>query len=71
MHALVSHHRADEDEVSTEQNVDKHQQRIGEWNEERTYREQYGETYNAAAEIVDLRTTRHVEECRVSCLLLF
>ena len=34
MHALVCHHRADEDEVSTQQNVDRHQQRIGDRNEE-------------------------------------
>jgi hypothetical protein len=71
MHALVGHHGADEDEVSPQQDIDKHQERIGEGNEKRSYREQYGETYNAAAEIVDLRSTRHVEKFKVSCLLLF
>src|SRR5215216_4036136 len=59
VNALVSHHGADEDEVSAKQNVDHHQQRIRDRNEERAYREQNGETYNCAAEIVDSSTALH------------
>ena len=39
VYALVRHHRAEKYQVSSQQNIDDHQQRMGEGNEERTDRE--------------------------------
>ena len=60
VNALVRHHRAEKYQVSSQQDIENHQHRMGEGNEERTDREKSNEADDRAAEIVDLGSVWHV-----------
>jgi hypothetical protein len=59
VYRLVRHHRAEKNQIGSEQNVEHDEQRISDGNQERPDREQSDDTDDRSAEIVDFGTALH------------